>query len=114
LAAGVILQGVSTDSQKAIPGALELSANGTPDGRQSAYKLDGANNTDFYLQRNQTFPFPDVLQEFSIQTSNYSATQGNNAGAVINVVTKSGTNTNPSNRFRPREAGLKGGGDAHR
>src|SRR5262249_47558179 len=30
--------------------------------------------------------------EFSIQTSNYSAAQGNNAGAVVNVVTKSGTN----------------------
>jgi len=92
LVAGTVLQGVSSDSQKAIPGALELSANGTPGGRQTSYKLDGANNTDFYFQRNQTFPFPDVLQEFSIQTSNYSAAQGNNAGAVINVVTRSGTN----------------------
>ncbi len=89
---GVSLRNVSGESAKAIPGALEISANGTPDGRQTAYKLDGANNTDFYFQRNMTFPNPDAVQEFSIQTSNYSAATGNNAGAVVNVVTRSGTN----------------------
>ena len=45
------------------------------------------------IQENQSFPFPDALQEFSIQTSNYSAAHGNNAGAVVNVVTRSGTNS---------------------
>ncbi len=89
---GVVLENISGESAKAIPGALQLSANGTPGGRQTAYKLDGANNTDFYFQRNMTFPNPDAIQEFSIQTSNYSATVGNNAGAVVNVVTRSGTN----------------------
>lgn len=89
---GVVLSNISGESAKAIPGALEISANGTPGGRQTAYKLDGANNTDFYFQRNMTFPNPDAVQEFSIQTSNYSATTGNNAGAVVNVVTRSGTN----------------------
>ena len=44
------------------------------------------------FQQNQPFPFPDALQEFSIQTSNYSAAQGNSAGAVVNAVTRSGTN----------------------
>jgi hypothetical protein len=89
---GVILRGVSGESAKAIPGALEISANGTPGGLQTSYKLDGANNTDSYFQRNNTFPFPDAVQEFSIQTSNYSATTGGNAGAMVNVVTRSGTN----------------------
>ncbi len=89
---GVIMRNVSGESAKAIPGGLEISANGTPDGRQTAYKLDGANNTDFYFQRNMTFPNPDAVQEFSIQTSNYSAATGNNAGAIVNVVTRSGTN----------------------
>jgi hypothetical protein len=89
---GTVLQGVSGENAKAIPGALQLSSNGTPGGQQNAYKLDGANNTDFYFQRNQTFPFPDAVQEFSIQTSNYSAATGNNAGAVVSVVTRSGTN----------------------
>jgi hypothetical protein len=92
LVTGTVLGAVSGESAKAIPGAMELSANGTPDGRQTSYKLDGANNTDIYFQRNNTFPFPDSLQEFSIQTSNYSATTGGNAGAMVNVVTRSGTN----------------------
>jgi hypothetical protein len=56
------------------------------------YRLDGNTNTDFYFQLNQEFPFPDALQEFSIQTSNFSSQYGNNAGAVVNAVTKSGTN----------------------
>jgi len=88
----VVIRNISGESAKTIPGGLEISANGTPGGEQTAYKLDGANNTDFYFQRNMTFPNPDAVQEFSIQTSNYSATVGNNAGAVVNVVTRSGTN----------------------
>jgi hypothetical protein len=92
LVAGTVIQSVSGESAKSVPGAVRVSANGTPTGRQTAFKLDGANNTDHYFQENQTFPFPDALQEFSIQTSNYSATTGNNAGAVVNVVTRSGTN----------------------
>ena len=37
-------------------------------------------------------PGVDSVREFQIQTSNYSADVGRNSGAVINVVTKSGTN----------------------
>jgi hypothetical protein len=91
LVAGTAIVSVSTETGKSIPGGLRLSSNGSQ-ARQVAFKLDGVSNTDFYFQENQTFPFPDALQEFSIQTSNYSAAQGNNAGAVVNVVTRSGTN----------------------
>jgi len=91
LVAGTVLGSVSTETGKSIPGGLRLSSNGSQE-RQVAFRLDGTSNTDFYFQENQTFPFPDALQEFSIQTSNYTAAQGNNAGAVVNVVTRSGTN----------------------
>lgn len=91
LVAGTILGSVSTETGKSIPGGLRLSSNGSQE-RQVSFRLDGTSNTDFYFQENQTFPFPDALQEFSIQTSNYSAVQGNNAGGVVNVVTRSGTN----------------------
>ena len=37
--------------------------------------LDG-NNVDIYTNVNAPFPFPDVLQEFSVQTSNYNAEYG--------------------------------------
>jgi hypothetical protein len=91
LVAGTVLASVSEETGKSIPGAVRISANGAGE-RQNSYRLDGANNTDPYFQENQSFPFPDALQEFSIQTSNYSASHGNNAGAVVNVVTRSGTN----------------------
>ncbi|HEX2491222.1 MAG TPA: TonB-dependent receptor [Blastocatellia bacterium] len=91
LVAGTAIVSVSTETGKSIPGGLRLSSNGSQ-ARQVAFRLDGVSNTDFFFQENQTFPFPDALQEFSIQTSNYSAAHGNNAGAVVNVVTRSGTN----------------------
>jgi hypothetical protein len=91
LVAGMVLTGVDQESGKTIPGALRLSTNGT-ELRQVSFRLDGTSHTDPYFQQNQPFPFPDALQEFSIQTSNYSAAQGNSAGAVVNAVTRSGTN----------------------
>ena len=87
----MVLTAVDQESGKTIPGALRLSTNGT-ESRQVSFRLDGTSHTDPYFQQNQPFPFPDALQEFSIQTSNYSAAQGNSAGAVVNAVTRSGTN----------------------
>jgi hypothetical protein len=91
LVAGMVLTQIDQESGKTIPGALRLSTNGTQS-RQASFRLDGTNHTDSYFQQNQPFPFPDALQEFSIQTSNYSAAQGASAGAVVNAVTRSGTN----------------------
>ncbi len=91
LVSGMVLTAIDQESAKTIPGALRLSTNGT-ESRQVSFRLDGTSHTDPYFQQNQPFPFPDALQEFSIQTSNYSAAQGNSAGAVVNAVTRSGTN----------------------
>ncbi len=84
-------RGVDQGRTKTAPGAVVISSNGARQGGVS-YRLDGGNNQDFYTNVNQPFPFPDAVQEFSIQTSNYSAAFGNNVGAVVNVVTRSGTN----------------------
>ena len=76
---------------KQVPGAEAIAVNGArPD--QIGYNLDGANNEDLMSNMNNPFPFPDALQEFSVQTNSFDAQYGNNAGAVVNVVTKSGTN----------------------
>jgi Carboxypeptidase regulatory-like domain len=91
LVPGMVLTTVDRESGKTIPGALRLSTNGT-ESRQVSFRLDGTSHSDPYYQQNQPFPFPDALQEFSIQTSNYSASQGNSAGAVVNAITRSGTN----------------------
>jgi len=76
---------------KTYPGAITVSTNGS---RQNwlSYQLDGGNNIDEYTNVNQPFPFPDALQEFSVQTSNYSAQYGQSAGGVVNIVTRSGGN----------------------
>ena len=91
LVPGMVLTTVDRESGKTIPGALRMSTNGT-ESRQVSFRLDGTSHSDPYYQQNQPFPFPDALQEFSIQTSNYSAAQGNSAGAVVNAVTRSGSN----------------------
>jgi hypothetical protein len=71
--------------------AESISVNGArPD--QISYNLDGANNEDLMSNTNDPFPFPDALQEFSVQTNSFDSRYGTNAGAIVNVVTKSGTN----------------------
>ena len=56
------------------------------------YILDGGDNVDTYSNVNLPFPFPDALQEFSVETSALPARNGLHPGGVVNVVTKSGTN----------------------
>ncbi|MGB7623848.1 MAG: carboxypeptidase regulatory-like domain-containing protein, partial [Terriglobia bacterium] len=70
-------------------------------GQQNAnnYLLDGGDNNDAFSNVNSPFPFPDAIQEFSVQNNGLSARYGVHAGAVINVVTKSGTNNFHGNLF---------------
>jgi hypothetical protein len=91
--AGTVLAPASADegSSKTFPGSVTISANGARQ-NQTSFRLDGAPNNDVYTNVNQPFPFPDALQEFSVQTSNSSARFGGNAGGVVNVITKSGGN----------------------
>jgi hypothetical protein len=70
---------------------MVFSVNGTR-ASQSAYVLDGGLNMDMYNNVPAAFPNPDALQEFSILQNGYSAVNGRDAGAVVTMVTKSGTN----------------------
>jgi hypothetical protein len=54
--------------------------------------LDGIENQDFLVPRIGIKLSPDAIAEFKVITANYSAEYGRAAGAVINAVTKSGTN----------------------
>jgi hypothetical protein len=60
--------------------------------RSVNFQMDGAGHNDTYLNTNLPFPNPDAVQEFNVQTDNVSAQYGIGAGAVVNIVTKSGTN----------------------
>lgn len=56
------------------------------------FLLDGATNTNSYQNYSGEFPNPDAIEEFGMQTNNFSAEYANATGAVVSVVTKSGTN----------------------
>jgi len=73
------------------PGVIPVSVNG---GRANTtnYVLDGGQNNDHYSNAPNPMPNPDALQEFSVQTNNFSAEFGRNNGGIVNAVTKSGTN----------------------
>ncbi len=115
LVAGVqIAQGADVTSGTTYPGVQGVSVNG---GRANAtnYVLDGAQNNDHYTNAPNPMPNPDALQEFSVQTNNFSAEFGRQGGGLVNAVTKSGTNefhgvvfeylrnksVNAANRFAP-------------
>lgn len=56
------------------------------------FMLDGAANNDSFNSGFVMRPPPDAIQEFKILTHSFGAEYGRNAGSVVNVVTKSGTN----------------------
>ncbi|HEV8397523.1 MAG TPA: carboxypeptidase-like regulatory domain-containing protein [Vicinamibacterales bacterium] len=58
-----------------------------------AYMLDGATHNNPYDNLNLPLPFPDALQEFRLETSSTTASNGVHSSASVNAVTKSGTNT---------------------
>ncbi|MFN7992141.1 MAG: hypothetical protein U0Q18_00975 [Bryobacteraceae bacterium] len=84
--------GGSGDGAKAPVTARYFSVNGS---RQNVlkYTLDGGDNEDTLQNTGMPFPFPDAVQEFSVETSNPSAEFGRSSGGSVNIVTKSGTNS---------------------
>ena len=57
------------------------------------FLMDGATNNDTFNTGFVLRPPPDAIEEFKILTHAFSAEYGRNAGSVVNVVTKSGSNT---------------------
>src|SRR5712692_3475644 len=82
-AGGIVTAGQEENDSVSINGSRPNANN---------YTLDNADNHDAYFNTPSIFPNPDALEEFSLQTSSYSADRGRNAGAVMNAVTRSGTN----------------------
>ncbi|HEY6184624.1 MAG TPA: TonB-dependent receptor [Terriglobales bacterium] len=94
----LLTPGVSQD-----PRGLTSSANGDLAfggirGFQSSYLVDGAdNNNGFFSQARGRYRAPyqfsnEVVQEFRVSSNTYGAELGRAGGAVVNVVTKSGSN----------------------
>src|SRR5438876_7558217 len=68
-----------------------VSVNGGR-GRSNNYTVNGGDGNDQFANLPQIQPTPDSIQEFRVLTNTFDAEYGRNSGAVVNVVTKSGTN----------------------
>jgi Carboxypeptidase regulatory-like domain/TonB dependent receptor len=68
-----------------------VSINGSRP-NQNVFLLDGGMNTQPALSGPGYYPNIDLVQEYKVQTNNFSAEFSNTSGGVINVITKSGTN----------------------
>ena len=79
--------------QRTERGTMEsaISVNGARE-NANRYLLDGTLNTDPNFNIFVISPNVDSIQEFKVQTADYGAQFGSQAGAQINIVTRSGTN----------------------
>jgi hypothetical protein len=85
-----VVANISTESF----GSDAVSVNGQ-DSRNNNYLLDGANNNDDVIGQRagtQARTPLDAIQEFQVITSQFDAEFGRTTGAVINAITKQGTN----------------------
>lgn len=61
-------------------------------GRSNNYSVNGGDGNDLFANLPAVQPSPDTIEEFRVITNSFDAEYGRNSGAVVNVVTKSGTN----------------------
>ncbi|MGH9469032.1 MAG: carboxypeptidase regulatory-like domain-containing protein [Terriglobia bacterium] len=83
--------GGNGDGAKMAFSTRQFSVNGS---RQNTvtFTLDGGVNMDTLQNTMLPYPFPDAVQEFSVETASEGAAFGRNSGGSVNIVTKSGTN----------------------
>jgi hypothetical protein len=87
---GVIPQGVAGNG--GYPGTQQfVIAGGQAFG--VAFYLDGSIFNNPWDLANMPMPFPDALQEFKVETSSLTASNGIHAGGTVTGITKSGTNS---------------------
>jgi hypothetical protein len=88
---------IAQNDSRGLQASGSFTANGSRR-TQNDYLLDGMDdNVQVADLVNQAqfvvLPPPDALREFTVQTNDYSAEFGHSAGAVLNLTTKSGSNT---------------------
>ncbi len=85
-----VVPNISTESF----GSDSVSVNGQ-DPRNNNFLLDGSNNNDDVIGQRaggQTRTALETVQEFQVLTNQFDAQYGRTSGAIINAITKSGTN----------------------
>lgn len=75
----------------AADGRGDFSTNGS-ETQQNSYLINGTDTNDLPLNTPLIIPSPDAIEEFRMVTNVINPEYGRNSGAVINAITKSGTN----------------------
>ena len=94
----LLAPGVTQDPRSLTSGSNGDLSFGGIRGFQNSFLVDGSDyNNGFYAQALGRYRAPyqfstEVVQEFRVSSNGYGAEQGRAGGAVINVVTKSGSN----------------------
>ena len=92
-----LMPGVSASADfdakdKGITNAIDFSVNGNGT-TSNLFLVDGVNNNDVGAQRNLLiFPSIDAIAEFKILRNSYPPEYGQASGAIISIITRSGTN----------------------
>src|SRR5258708_5803988 len=94
-ATGTIESGTRPDDKRP---ASEIFSNGNREGDNN-FLFDGTDDNERPTLPTVVPPPIEGVREFKIQTNLYSAEIGRNSGAVIDVITKSGTNQLPGSVF---------------
>jgi hypothetical protein len=68
-----------------------VSVNGGRD-RSNNFSVNGGDANDQFVNLPTIQPTPDAIEEFRVISNTFDAEYGRNSGAVVNVITKSGTN----------------------
>ena len=91
----VLLPGVSNtrDNTFSNTNGMGFSVNGLR-GRSNDQQVDGQNNNDNSVTGPGIFMSDtNFVDQYQVTTNNFGAEYGRNAGSVVNVITKAGTNT---------------------
>lgn len=91
----VVMAGAAADTGAPTSRSMTTSRGIAISGGQPfavSYLLDGAMHNNVLDGLNLPLPFPDALQEFSVETSSQNAQNGRQGSGTVNAVTKAGTN----------------------
>ncbi len=98
-AAGAGIDTLALNVPGVVPGFGNVNSNGTTlsvngnRARSNNFSIDGTDNNDLSIGGPSYFVSnSELVQEFQIVTNNFSAQYGRNQGAIVNIVTKAGTN----------------------
>ena len=115
----LLAPGVTQDPRGLTSGSNGDLSYGGIRGYNTSFLVDGGDdNNGFFAQASGRYRAPyqfsnEVVQEFRVQSSGYGAESGRAGGAVVNVVTKSGTNQwHGSSFYYLRDSSLGGAAPA--